>query len=366
MRSHVSVNHLYMLPAYWLIDGYLSPCVALHRIILHGAWLFPAQLLNQTLRLLLAFGLSAQFLNAVPCYSQNTLLSEGLAYCPAIRINILRCLLATLQSVSKEAQGFLELALAVFRNGILAPILGEEGSKICSQALGMVDNFLRPVVPPLVVSAALRHATRDLTGGPVFRKETRRSEGEDGDDVDQGTANGMSAQIQGQAFQSTFSTQGLQAPSSRQSSHQQPTPMPFVSSALPIAQDIDMSAFGKRPRIDSEAEVDVTISTRSSTAGPTHKGSSTPALASMPSLMPVSAGIRPPLPTEEIGVEGQAPINGQQAVDDDGEQEPQRYARGGAQAALAEVDWSKQDDSDTSDDDAPMPKIVDSDLEDEA
>lgn len=311
--------------------------LALHRIILHGAWLFPGPLLSQTLRLLLAYGLSGQFFNALPDYSPNALLSEGLALCPAIRVNILRCLLATLQTIGKEAHGLLELALTVFKNGLNAPMLSEEGRRLCSQALGMLDNLLRPVVPPLVKSMALRQATRDLTGGSVLGKQADYMDpvGDDSAHMDLGEAEALQSSHDQAALVSEASE--ISGLNGKAQQSLQTQPIAFPSSAAPSAQDVTFSTFG--------------LASASSNALSSVKA---------PSEEPDRSSSKLNDGTEQGTSKVDATMH--DYVEASADEEPALIAGSGRQAELAAVNWNAED-SDTSDDDAPMPKIYMSDDE---
>lgn len=332
---------------------------------MHGAWLFPAALLNSTLRLLLAYGLSGQFLNAIPDYSPNALLSEGLSFCPEIRTNILQCLSATLQSIAKETQGLVELALAVFEKGLVSPILNEEGRQTCSQAICLIDNMLRPVVPPLVKSATLRQATSDLTGGSVSGKKADYVDLEEPSisyaDVQEGTLQQTVSQTT-QPSLSGFHAAGLTRDTA--SISMAPAAQIFTSAA-PSAKDVNMVAFGK-PAAET---------TENSPPSPAALGGpSSGGLASNDIDGDESVGRGTARTSSKRSVDALAEQNtaaaaepvekaGEAAVDD--EEEPVRVGGGGRQAELAKVKWDQPEDSDTSDDDAPMPTIHMSDSEDD-
>lgn len=344
-------------PKPWSLTRFhVPPPTALHRIILHGAWLFPGSLVNQTIRLLLAYGLSGQFFNAAPDYSANALMSEGLAYCPSIRVRILRCLLATLQTVAKEAHGMLELALSVFRNGLNASVLDETGRQVCAQALGMVDSLLRPVLPPVVKSMALRQATRDLTGGSILGKEVDFvEESEDARSfIDlQEAENQAALQRKTATDLSDYSASGLSHNDQQPFRPIQPTSFP--SSAAPSAEEAAMPSFAHftsqdstttPPQDDTSMHLVKSLSTTQTTA-------ETSLLESEPSSKKLAGEMKTRSGSAEKSEEG----GGEQE-----ETEPPLGPGGGRQAELAAVNWDAED-SDTSDDDAPMPKIYTTDDE---
>lgn len=344
----------------------LATIPALLRIILHGAWLFPASLLNQTLRLLLAYGLSGQFFNAVPDFSPNALLSEGLSYYPAIRTSILHCLLATLQSIAKEAHGVLELALGVFNKGLASPTLDEEGRRICAQAVGMFDNLLRPVVPPLVKSAALRQATRDLTGGSVLGKEADFMDQEDEPirayATDAETAGIEAVQPQNQQGLSSFSMAGLNRSTQPLAPSQ---PISFQSAAAPSAKDVSFSSLGQVPfNKASASEVSSPINSTSNAKPAVETVVTEATSVIVQTSAPAAAAKETSSSTKRTLEEDPEEDAGSEDITEEHEDEPRVWRGGGKQAELAAVKWDAED-SDTSDDDAPMPKIYMSDDDEE-
>lgn len=256
----------------------------------------------------------------------------------------------------------LELSLVVFQNSLTAPIISEDGQRICSQALGMVDNLLRPIVPPLVKSMALRQATRDLTGGSILGKEA--------DYVEQTLERSVHLDLhEAEAIQSARNmaeTDARQQDSaseaqSRQQDSHVVQPVAWPSSAAPSAQEVNMTSFGllkSHESFNSPPSVSTSANSTSSLANETstttlkrpHTGSSEAASSAAPKQASAAVTF------------AQNSVAGLEVEDD--EEEPALVAGGGRQAELAAVKWDAED-SDTSDDDAPMPKIYMTDDEDD-
>lgn len=90
---------------------------------------------------------------------------------------MLRCLLAALQSTAKEASGYIEHCINVFRNGVLVSD-GQE-REVCREGLAYIDSLVRPAVPPLIRTAALDVALAELSGGPIRPIAKRAAEEEE-------------------------------------------------------------------------------------------------------------------------------------------------------------------------------------------
>lgn len=271
-------------------------------------------------------------------------------------MSILRCLQGTLQTIAKEAHGTVELALAVFEQGLQSPILDEKGRNICTQAIGMVDNMIRPVVPPSVKSAALRQATRDLTGGSVLGKEVDHVE------TDEPAANYAEVHEEGRDGPSL---QNAQAPlngfQSAGLSMDKPATLEtrattFKSSAAPSAKDVNFVAFGKTATSSAQPTEAIVQQDDLEARSPDFGGM---ALGTSDRHEPVGSSSKRRLEstTEDSRLQQLKPVQQASEVVVDDEQEPERRFAGGRQAELAAVKWDKPEDSDTSDDDAPMPTI---------
>ena len=119
----------------------------------------------------------------------------------------------------------------------------------------------------------------------------------------------------------------------------QTQPMAFPSSAAPSAQDVTFSTFGLE-----SASSNALSSVKAPSEEPDHPSSKS------------DDG------TEQGTSKVDATIH--DYVEDSADEEPTLIAGGGRQAELAAVNWNAED-PDTSDDDAPMPKIYMSDDEEE-
>lgn len=254
----------------------------------------------------------------------------------------------------------LELALVIFRNSLDAPALCEDGRRICAQALGMVDGLLRPVVPPLVKSMALRQATRDLTGGSVLGKEADYIDiREQSTHLDLHEAEAVQS-AQNQTEKEWRQQESVSTERSRQQDHSIVQPIVIPSSAAPSAQDVSMSSFG----LPITREIDNSLASESISAHATSGPLDEPPVK--------SAHITPPLEPAVSSLANHS-TSGASSADlrksndpelDEQEEEPPLVAGGGRQAELAAVTWGAED-SETSDDDAPMPKIYMTDDEDD-
>ena len=141
---------------------------ALHRVLSSSAYLLTPPLINLTLRLLLAFSLSPHFFNSIPsssaCTSFGTL-PEALSLVPHLRIVILRCINAALQSSAREAPGLLDHAVNVFRTGLRSN--DSKVREICTEGIGTVELVARPTVPPLLRTKGIQIAVDELSGGRI-------------------------------------------------------------------------------------------------------------------------------------------------------------------------------------------------------